>query len=519
MAEGIKIAMPHTPNRSETSLIHWKQRKALQPTRHYKRATGKPFLAILLALVAAPAIPLRAQLDDPTRQLSRDIFKQLIEINTTDSVGSTTVAANAMARRLLEAGFPAADVQVIGPNDRKGDLVVRLEGTGAQKPILLMGHLDVVEARREDWSIDPFQFTEKDGYFYGRGAQDMKSGDAILVTTLIRLKKENYQPDRDIILALTADEEGGKSNGIDWLLTNHRDLIDAAFALNADGGGVYTRDAKPLIVTVDASEKLYADYQLEVKNTGGHSSLPVPDNAIYHLADALGRLERYKFPFELNPVTRTFFERTAPTEKGQTSADMKAILKRPPDQSAIARLSANPLYNATMRTTCVATRLDAGHANNALPQMARANVNCRILPGHTREELRLQLIQILADPAIVVRYVSDSGEIFDSVPERHDSPPVTLRPDVMKPFEKIAEAMWPGAPVIPTMATGASDGVFTNAVGIPTYGISGIAIEFGDVRAHGRDERVKTGSYYDGVDFYDRYLKALTSSNSLRKTE
>jgi acetylornithine deacetylase/succinyl-diaminopimelate desuccinylase-like protein len=476
-------------------------------------------LTILLALVAASATPLCAQLDDPTRQLSRDIFKQLIEINTTDSVGSTTVAANAMAQRMLKAGFPIADVRVLGPNDRKGNLVVRLRGTGVQKPILLMGHLDVVEARREDWSLDPFEFTEKDGFFYGRGTQDMKSGDAIYVTTLIRLKEENYQPNRDIILALTADEEGGKSNGIDWLLKNHRELVDAEFGLNADGGGVYTHDAKPVIVTVDATEKLYADYQLEVKNAGGHSSLPVPDNAIYHLADALGRLERYRFPFELNPVTHTFFERTALTEKGQTSADMTAILKSPPDRSAIARLSANPLYNATMRTTCVSTRLDAGHANNALPQMARANVNCRILPGHTREEVRLKLIQVLADSAIVVHYVADSGEILDSVPERHDSPALTLRPGVMKPFEKIAQAMWPGAPVIPTMATGASDGVFTNAAGIPTYGISGIAIDFGDVRAHGRDERVKTVSYYDGVDFYDRYLKALTSPDSVREHE
>ena len=452
-------------------------------------------------------------MDLTTRQLSRDIFKQLIEINTTDSAGSTTVAAQAMAERLIQAGLAPEEVRVLGPSERKGNLVVRFRGSGAHKPILLMGHLDVVEARREDWSLDPFEFTEMDGYFYGRGTQDMKSGDAILVTTLIRLKQENYRPDRDLILALTADEEGGKSNGIDWLLKNHRDLIDAEFALNSDGGGTYTRDGRPAIVTVDASEKLYADYQLQVENPGGHSSLPVPDNAIYHLADALGRLESYKFPVALNAVTRTFFERTASTEHGQVSADMKALLKNPPDPAAIARLSANPLYNATMRTTCVATRLDAGHANNALPQMARAIVNCRILPGHTREEVRLNLIKILADPAIAVRYVSDAGEVLDSVPERHDSPPVTLRPDVMKPFEKIAAALWPGAPVIPTMATGASDAVFTNAAGIPTYGISGIAIEFGDVRAHGRDERVKTSSYYDAVDFYYRYLKALTSPN------
>lgn len=514
-----------SPCRDKSRLSHRKEKTETLPNRHRIAVFRSPNFRLRPALGAALVLILAlglarqafAQLDDSTRQLSRDIFKQLIEINTTDSVGSTTVAANAMAERLRNAGFAASDVQVLGPNDRKGNLVARLRGSGVKKPILLMGHLDVVEARREDWSMDPFEFHEKDGFFYGRGTQDMKSGDAIMVTTLIRLKKENYRPDRDLILALTADEEGGKSNGVDWLLKNHRDLIDAEFALNADGGGIYTRDGKPAIMTVDATEKLYADFQLETKNPGGHSSLPVPDNAIYHLTDGLNRLERQKFPFELNPVTRAYFERSASTATPQVAADMKAILKNPPSEDAIARLSNDPLYNATMRTTCVATRLDAGHANNALPQTARAIVNCRILPGngpgHTREAIREELIKILDDPEIKVRYVSDAGEVMDSVPERHDAPPVTLRPDVMKPLEKIAHDMWPGAPVVPTMATGASDGVFTNAAGIPTYGVSGIAIEFGDVRAHGRDERVGVTSYYDAVEFYYRYVKALTSSN------
>ena len=500
-----------TPGRTKTRLTHCKQTTAVSLTRHYIAHACARVGSLLFGLALAAAPPLFAQTHDATRQLSRDIFKQLIEINTTDSSGSTTAAAEAMAQRFRDAGYPAADVALLGPNERKGNMVARLHGAGSQKPVLLIGHLDVVEARRADWSLDPFEFIEKDGYFYGRGTQDMKSGDAIFVTTLLRFKKENYQPDRDIILALTADEEGGKSNGVDWLLKNHRDLIEAEYVLNADGGGVYTRDGKPVIVTVDATEKLYADFQLEVTNAGGHSSLPVPNNAIYHLTDGLARLERYKFPFELNDVTRAFFERTAPTEMPRTAADMRAILKTPPNAAAVERLSANPLYNATMRTTCVATRLDAGHANNALPQMARAIVNCRILPGHTREEVRLDLIKVLADPAVAVRYVADTGEVTDSAPVRHDSPAVTLRPDVMKPLEQIAAAMWPGAPVIPTMATGASDGVYTNAAGLPTYGISGIAIDFGDVRAHGRDERVGVGSYYDGVEFYDRYLKALTS--------
>jgi len=458
------------------------------------------------------ASALRAQIDPGTRQLSHDIFQQLIEINTTDSVGSTTVAAEAMARRLRNAGFPASDVVVLGPNPRKGNMVARLHGTGAHRPVLLIGHLDVVEALRTDWTTDPFQFVEKDGYYYGRGTQDMKSDDAIWVTEFIRFKQEGFKPDRDLILALTADEEGGVTNGVDWLIKNHRDLIDAEFVLNSDGGGVDTANGKPVIISMDASEKLYADFQLTVTNPGGHSSLPVPDNAIYHLADALGRLEHFQFPLELNDVTRTYFERMASVETGQEAADMRAILNNPPDPAAAARLALDPLQNAELRTTCVATRLDAGHANNALPQSAHANVNCRILPGHTREEVRQSLIGIFADPKVEVRYV-DHGRLLDSAPNDQALPPVKLRPDVMNTLEKIAGEMWPGTPVIPTMSTGASDGVYTNAAGMPTYVLSGIAIDMNDVRAHGRDERLRVESFYQGVDFYYRYLKALTSGH------
>lgn len=462
-------------------------------------------------LLCFAAVALRAQTDDATKQFARDIFKQLIEINTTDSVGSTTLAAEAMAQRLREAGFPASDARVLGPNSRKGNLVARLHGTGAHRPILLIGHLDVVEARREDWSVDPFTFLERDGYFYGRGTQDMKSADAILVASFIRLRKEDFHPDRDIILALTADEETGCCNGVDWLMRNHRNLVDAEFALNPDGGGVYTRNGKPAMMSVDASEKLYADYQLEVKNPGGHSSLPVPDNAIYHLTDGLARVEHHQFPFELNEITRAYFEQMATIDSGQAAADMRAILKNPPDAAAIARLDADPLSHATMRTTCVATRLDAGHANNALPQTARAIINCRILPGHTAEEVRENLIETLADPKITVKYVSDAGDIQEAAPNQLSGAPVALSPEVMKPLEKVASAMWPGVPVIPTMATGASDGVFTNAAGIPTYAVSGLAVDFDDVRAHGRDERLRVESFFGGLEFYERFLKALTS--------
>jgi acetylornithine deacetylase/succinyl-diaminopimelate desuccinylase-like protein len=464
--------------------------------------------AVMLCLGSLAAAPL----DDATRKLAHDIFQQLIEINTTDSVGSTTIAADAMAKRLLDAGFTAEDVKVLGPNDRKGNLVARYRGTGTTglKPMLIIGHLDVVEARREDWTTDPFQFVEKDGYYYGRGTQDMKVNDAILVTTFIRLKREAYRPNRDIILALTADEEGGTSNGVDWLLKNHRELVDAAFALNADAGGVTTVKGKPLNVDVEANEKLYADFELDATNPGGHSSLPVPDNAIYHIADALSRLEHSAFPVELNPITRTYFERRAALESGQTAADMKAILRTPPDPKALTHLSAEARFNSLLRTTCVATRLNAGHANNALPQHAQAIVNCRILPGHSMEEVREKLIGIFADSTIAVKYVDNAYHVFDRAPETKAFAPVLPPAEVMQPLERVTDAMWPSAPVIPEMETGASDSVYTIGAGIPSYGISGIALDEDDVRAHGKDERVRVSSFYDGVEFYYQYLKALT---------
>jgi acetylornithine deacetylase/succinyl-diaminopimelate desuccinylase-like protein len=471
-------------------------------------------LCILLSLLIVPAVP-AATLDDATRQMARDIFKQLIEINTTDSIGSTTVAAQAMAKRLLDAGFAPDDVKVLGPNDRKGNMVARIHGSGGPlKPILIIGHLDVVEALRADWTSDPFQFLEKDGYFYGRGTQDMKVNDAILITTFIRFHQEKYRPNRDIILALTADEEGGNFNGVNWLLQNHRDLIDAAFVLNMDAGGVTTVKGKLVNVDVEAAEKLYADFQVSATNPGGHSSLPVPDNAIYHVADALGRLEHSPFPFELTPITRTYFEKRATLESGQTAADMKAILKTPPDAAAIARMSADARYNSLMRTTCVATRLAAGHANNALPQLAQANVNCRILPGHTPEEVRLELVRIFADPEISVRY-GTGGVISNRAPDAKSFPPILPPDEVLKPLERVSSELFDGIPIIPEMETGASDSIYTIAAGLPSYGINGVAIDQGDIRAHGRDERVRVTSYFAGVEFYYRYLKALTAGQGI----
>jgi acetylornithine deacetylase/succinyl-diaminopimelate desuccinylase-like protein len=453
------------------------------------------------------ALPATAQIDDPTKQLSHDVFKQLIEINTTDSVGNVTTASEAMYRRFREAGFPESDLYVGGPNDRKKNLVVRYHGSGKRKPVLLIGHLDVVEARRSDWTYDPFQFVEKDGYFYGRGTQDMKDGDAVMVTTLLRFKKEGYVPDRDIVLALTADEEGGTSNGVDWLIKNKRELIEAEFVLNHDGGGVLMEHGKPTMMEVDASEKLYADFQLTVTNPGGHSSLPVPDNAIYHLANGLVRISQYEFPFELSDITRAYYERMSKVAIGQRAADMKAILKNPPDKAAIARLSDDPIDHSTLRTTCVATRLNAGHANNALPQMAQANVNCRIFPGHTPEQIRQELEKVVADPKVSITYV---GAIGGGANRQAYAPP-PLRPDVFQPIDKITAEMWPGIPVVPSMSTGASDGIYTNAAGLPTYAVSGEAIDRDDIRAHGKDERIKQESFYRAVNFYYRYLKLVTS--------
>jgi acetylornithine deacetylase/succinyl-diaminopimelate desuccinylase-like protein len=480
------------------------------PVEHRARlkSTG-----IALAAMAAPMAWCATPGDTAFHDTAHDIFRQLIEINTTDSIGSTTLAAQAMAKRLLDAGFPAADVTVLGPNDRKGNLVARYRGRPGSKlkPVLIIGHTDVVEAKREDWTTDPFQFVEKDGYYYGRGTQDMKDSDAIAVSAFIRMKKEGFVPDRDIILALTADEEGGSSNGVSWLLENHRGLIDAEFALNPDSGGVVTEHGKPLTVEFEATEKLYADYQLLSTNPGGHSSLPRPDNAIYHIVDALAVLQKSPFAFELNEVTRGYFEAMAKIEPADTAADMRAILKTPPDEAAIARLSKDPRYNSTMRTTCVPTILAGGHAYNALPQRAEANVNCRIFPGHSQEQIRLDLVKRFDDPSLSVRYRADSGTLSDHGSDRKAMTPPPLNPEVMAALRGVSNKLWPGTPVVPIMETGASDSIYTMMAGIPSYGINGVAIERDDVRAHGKDERVRIDSYYQGAEFYYEFLKALTT--------
>ena len=453
----------------------------------------------------------RTQVPDQTKQLSRDIFKQLIEINTTDSVGNVTTAAEAMAKRLRDGGFADGDIKIAGPNERKKNLVARFRGTGKRKPVLFIGHLDVVEALRSDWTSDPFEFIEKDGYFYGRGTEDMKEGDAILVTNFIRLKKEGYLPDRDLILALTADEEGGSSNGVDWLLREHRDWIDAEYCINLDGGEFEKDKDKRLLAGIQASEKVYVDFQFESLNPGGHSSVPSPDNAIYHLAGALARLQSFSFPLEVNEITRSYFERNAAMENGQLASDMKAIAKQPPDPAAVRRLSEVPYYNSLLHTTCVATMLSGGHAPNALPQTARANVNCRIFPGEDPEEVRKALERVSNDPKVkisVVAQLTPEGKAVPVVPV----PPSPLLPEVTQAMEKVLSAVWPGVPLVATMSTGATDGKYTRIAGIPTYGISCMFFDKNDNREHGKDERVGVQDFYDGVNFNYKLMKALSSS-------
>src|SRR5437867_9653762 len=387
-------------------------------------------------LIAICASRDRAQVPDQTKQLAHDIFKQLIEINTTDSVGNVTTAAEAMAKRLRDGGFAEGDIKVAGPNERKKNLVVRFRGTGERKHILVIGRLDVVEALRSDWTTDPFEFIEKDGYFYGRGTEDMKEGDAILVTNFIRLKKEGYLPDRDLILALTADEEGGSSNGVDWLLREHRDWIDAEYCINLDGGEFERDKDKRRLAGIQASEKVYVDFQFESLNPGGHSSVPSPHNAIYQLAGAFARLQSFSSPLNVNAITTSHFERNAAMENGQLASDMKAIAKQPPDPAAVRRPSAVPYYNSLLHTTCVATMLSAGHAPNALPQTARANVNCRIFPGEDPEEVHKALERVSNDPKVkisVVAQLAPDGRVVPVVPV----PPSPLLPEVTQAMEKV----------------------------------------------------------------------------------
>ncbi|MBV8681633.1 MAG: M20/M25/M40 family metallo-hydrolase [Caulobacteraceae bacterium] len=436
------------------------------------------------------------------RAEARAIFKELVEINTTHSHGSTA-AAEAIRARLLAAGFAPGDVVFLAPPDKptKGNLVVRYRGRGEGKPVLFMGHLDVVEARPEDWSVDPFKLTEKDGYFYGRGAIDMKDGDAVLVDALIRLKRQGYKPARDLIVMFTADEEaGGDANGPEWLLKTHRDLIDAERAYNFDGGGGATLAGKRLFYSIGTSEKVYLTFTAEATGPGGHGSLPGEDNPIYRIADALGRLEAYRFPAQTSATTRASFAAFAELRPGPESADMmKVSTGSAPDEATVDRLSKDPFMNAQLRTTCVATLMSGGHAENALPQRAKATIQCRLLPSDTAENVKATLVKVLADPKITL--TQDAPPVLSP-----ESPPT---PQEMARIGAVVHSMWPGVTLVPTMSTGFSDDRQTRAAGIPSYDVGGAWVPFGENRAHGRDERIGVQAFDEEAEYAYRLLKAI----------
>lgn len=472
--------------------------RAFNAVLHSSRS-GKIMTAAMLAVMVfgwsepATTQPLTSQ-----QKLVFEIFKELVEIDTVSDTGDTGRAADEMARRLRAAGFAAADVQVFKPAPRKGNLVVRLRGTGARKPILLLAHLDVVPARPTDWSFDPFKLTEKDGYFYGRGTDDDKYMAASFVANLIRYKAERYKPDRDIVVALTADEEIGGRWGIDWLLKNYRDLVDAEFALN-EGAAVSLRRGKPLRVNITAAEKITVNFRLEVKNKGGHSAAPRADNAIYQLAEGLARLSKFSFPFSLNATSRGFFEQVEKIETPQTAAAIRSVLSGREDAAAVVRLSTNLNYNAQLHTTCVATLLEAGQAANALPQTARATINCRILPNEQVDDVRATLVRVLADERISV---SQPGQ-----PE--PAAPSVLDKQLLETIEKTAAEFWPGAPVVTALSTGSSDSRLLRRAGIPTFGHSGLASD-GNEKPHGKDERVTAKSFFEGDEYLYRLVKRLS---------
>jgi acetylornithine deacetylase/succinyl-diaminopimelate desuccinylase-like protein len=451
-------------------------------------------LCCTIALLVFP-LALHAQQDH--RSVERDILKELVEINTSDSARHTDVAAQAMSRRLIAAGFPAQDVQIMELDPGHWSLVARYRGRGTGKPILMLAHMDVVGARREDWSMDPFTFTEQDGWYYGRGSNDDKAGVATLVANFIRLRQEGFVPSRDLIIALTGDEET-TSNSIRALVEQHRELVDAEYALNADAGGGQLENGKAVSFTVQTAEKVYLSFQLEVRNKGGHSSLPEPDNAIYRLANGLGRLARFSFPVRLNATTRAFLLAAAATESPEKARDMRAVA-RSNSPLAARRLSSTPYFNSILRTTCVATRLFAGHADNALPQLARATVNCRMLPDDPADSVE----------AVLRRVVGDSAIHISRIDEATPSPASPLRPDVMGAVEQISAHMWPGAVVIPEMSTGATDGLYVRNAGIPTYGVSAVFDPVDDVRIHGRDERIGVKAFHDAVEFWYQLIKQL----------
>jgi len=429
---------------------------------------------------------------------ARALLRELVEINTTHSVGNTVTAAEAMAKHMRAAGFPAEDVVVVETAPRKGNLVVRYRGSNrTRKPILLLSHIDVVEADPKDWTLPPFQFIEKDGTFYGRGVADDKDESAIHLTILLRMKAEGLVPDRDIVVALTADEEGGTSNGVDWMLQNRPELLRAEFAFN-EGGGGRVEEGKRISNDVQASEKKVANFTVEATNPGGHSSVPRPDNAITQLAAALVKLGNHAQPVKLNEVTRAYFRRQAEIVGGETGAAMRALVANERDVAAAALLAKDPAHNSRMRTTCVATMLSGGHASNALPQRATATVNCRILPDESTEQVLQRLIAAVGDTGVKVTVARGARE----------SPPSPLTAELLQRIEETTLEVWPGMPVVPTMSTGATDGLYLRRAGIPVYGVSGLFYD--QPNAHGMNEHVSAQAFYEGLEFMYRLVRKVS---------
>jgi acetylornithine deacetylase/succinyl-diaminopimelate desuccinylase-like protein len=459
--------------------------------------------AAVLAGGALLALAAQAQPRRPDQLAFLSLYKELVETNTTLSAGSCTLAAARMAARLRAAGFAEADLHPFqGPGKPKeGGLVAVLHGRDpTARPMLLLAHIDVVEARREDWARDPFTLLEENGYFYGRGASDDKAEASVWVDTLIRFRKEGFAPRRDVKLALTCGEETASAfNGAGFLAQHERSLIDAAFALNEGAGGRLDAQGRPVALNVEAGEKFPQDYRLEVTNPGGHSSRPTKDNAIYHLAGALTRISLYEFPLAFTDASKTYFARMGAITPGPMGAAMTALAADPADAAAAALVETDPGYNGMLHTTCVATMLDAGHATNALPQRARANINCRIFPGETVEEVRDVLVRVAADPEVKVETLGARSEVTKAPPP--------LTPAIMDPIETAARETWPGTPVIPVLTAGATDGAFLTPVGIPTYGVTGM---FGDPDGggvHGLNERIRVSSLLNGRDFLYRLVK------------
>jgi len=457
-------------------------------------------VGLLAGVASAANSPATAFPQDPT---AKAILAELLAIDTTYEKG-TVAAVEALRKRFLAAGFSASDlvVEAYPPNESQTSLIVRMKGHGAGRPLLYLCHLDVVAAKPADWTVPPFALTEKDGWLYGRGSLDMKGEDANVAAALLRLKHEGYVPARDIIVAFTPAEESSGKEGVGFLVKDHRDLIDAGLVLNPDSGTGAFRRGQRAFYGVQTSEKSYITYAAETTNKGGHSSEPRPDNAIYELTAALSRLAAFKFPIRITSTVRAFYAAQAQFETGARQADMRAVGKE--DAVAAERLAADPTDNAQLRSTCVATMLEAGHAENALPQRARATIQCRVLPGDTQDETRATLTRVFADPGVHVSVVQPATP-------SPESPPTA---NVMAVYERVVHSMWPGLTIMPSMDAGASDSKFTRTAGMPSYGAVSNFFDLEDMRAHGQDERIKADRFAEGGEFAYRLMKAFSSAGA-----